>query len=141
MTIPSIKAASSIESLNIEDGKMETPEYAEEVGWYTDSVRPGEDGNAVFAGHRDDREGNPGIFWRLGQIQVDDSIYVEDDLGRKREFRVVDVREYLHTNVPLTTLFTKSLSPHLILITCSGEYNSVNNNYSERLIVTAVEIE
>lgn len=120
---------------------MDVPTKSEDVGWYEDGFRPGEKGNAVIDGHLDDAEGEPAVFWKLGLLRPNDDVYVEDADGRKFRFRVTDIREYPYSEVPMKTLFTKSLTSNLILITCAGEYDTAGANYTNRLIVTATLVE
>ena len=137
LTIPSAKIQASIEKVGLVGDKMDVPKKPENVGWYEYSYRPGEKGNAVLAGHFDTSEGEPAVFWKLGLLRPNDTIYVTDTEGKKYTFAVSDIQEYPYKSVPLTTLFTKSLTQNLVLITCSGEYNNAEASYSKRLVVTA----
>lgn len=137
LQIPSIKVDAAIEELSIKDGQMQDPTGIEKAGWYKESVKPGEVGNAVIAGHLDDTDGNPAIFWKLQQLQYGDQLTVEDKEGNAHQFTIREVKEYPSTRLPLATFFTKSLERNLILITCSGVFDTALDSYTRRLVVFA----
>lgn len=84
-------------------------------GHYTDSARPGAEGNLAIAGHRTTYDAP---FWSLNELQVGDTIHVVDRQGREwvyayREQRIVAPTELwvvdedpLETGEPTITLTT-----------------------------------
>lgn len=141
LSIPTIKVDATVESVGLDGEQMAVPDRAEDVGWYQYGSKPGEKGNAVIDGHLDDASGEPAIFWRLALIRPNDIIYTTDTEGRTLKFRVVEMREYPYSKVPVKTLFTNSQTANLVLITCSGQYDQSVHNYSDRLVVFATLIQ
>jgi LPXTG-site transpeptidase (sortase) family protein len=119
------------------EGKMLMPDSWYQNAWYSGpgSVKPGEKGNAVIAGHLDTIFGTQGHFFNLVNVVPGDDVFVEDSLGQTHHFVVVSSQVYEYDKVPLDLVFGKSDEKHLNLITCTGWYNPVEHNYDHRLIV------
>ncbi len=53
---------------------MGVPDNGHDVAWFKLGARPGEEGNAVIAGHVDDQKG-PAIFYHLDKLTKGDEIF------------------------------------------------------------------
>lgn len=121
-----------------DDGGMEVPDDAHEIGWYRPGVRPGEKGSAVLAGHVDSKEG-PGAFWGLRDLELDDVVTITHDDGTERSWRVVAREQYLKDDLPIDELFVwGGETEHLALITCGGAWNRDRASYRDNIVVYAV---
>lgn len=116
------------------DGQVGVPKAKENVAWYSPGVTPGEQGNAVIAGHLDSRVG-PAVFWRLRELKAGDSIVVIDSDDVERTFEVTEVASYRWNEAPLARIFGFDLERDLNLITCAGQFSRRDANYSKRLVV------
>lgn len=116
-------------------GNMDVPSAPDTVAWYRLGVLPGEQGNAVLAGHVDDETGKPAIFANLKKITKGDKIYVTDKNNISRTFIVVDKKVYPYDASPIETIFGATTSAQLNLITCQGEWDTKRKTYKERLVV------
>jgi LPXTG-site transpeptidase (sortase) family protein len=137
-----------IESLNLKidvtfvgidpSGYLETPKEWNVAGWYTQSARPGENGNMLVDGHYDDNYGRPAVFWKLKNLKPGDKVSVLDSYGRSYDYTVVD-SYYVDINDPerLKVLEVSGNVPALTLITCGGVWNVAKHTYSDRLVVSA----
>lgn len=127
-------------------GAMNTPQGPEsapswhEGFWWEYGYLIGQPGNAVIAGHVDDVLGNLTPFAHISRLQPGDAIYVLTDHGGT--FRYVVTRVALlpnpvggPTDPTVTSIFGAASSPHLNLITCSGDW--VGNEFAQRLVVFA----
>jgi LPXTG-site transpeptidase (sortase) family protein len=119
------------------EGKMLMPENWYENAWYNGvgSVKPGEKGNAVIAGHLDTIFGTKGYFYDLSKLEVGDEITSVDEWGRQYVFVVKEKQIYSYNEVPIQRVFGPANLPHLNLITCTGTYIVAEHNYDKRLIV------
>lgn len=118
-------------------GEMDTPKNIGNVGWYEPGVRPGEEGSAVIAGHYGWRDGEASAFDELHKLRIGDTFSVEDDTGGVVTF-VVRARRRYYPKDDATDVFTSTDGKaHLNLITCDGDWNSITEDYSERLVVFA----
>jgi len=115
------------------EGAMDSPEGAEDTGWYERGPRPGEQGSAVIAGHSGYRTG-PAVFDDLEQVKVGDTIVVVDATGATIEFRVRETRLYSPTDRP-AEVFASDEGRHLNLITCTGAWDSSAGTHAQRLVV------
>ena len=100
-------------------------------------MKPGSKGNSVIAGHLDDEDGNPAIFGKLHQAKIGDELTVGDKVGNTFTYTIRDIKEYPSSRLPLATFFTNSRESNLILITCSGVFDSKQDTYTNRLVVFA----
>jgi sortase (surface protein transpeptidase) len=83
LIIPSLKIVTMSESVGMDQqGRMDVPKDVVNVAWYQLGVKPGEVGNAVFAGHYDKPDGSPAVFYDLNQLQSGDELIVEDEDGK-----------------------------------------------------------
>jgi sortase (surface protein transpeptidase) len=119
----------------LENGAMDVPALATDVGWYALGAKPGDPGNAVLDGHLDTVLSTPGVFWSLNVLKPDDEIVVTDDRGVDRTFVVRDVQRYDADEAPMHRIFGPADGRHLNLITCTGRF--IDEHYVDRLVVYA----
>jgi sortase A len=135
--IPRLNVTAPVERVGrTPEGAMDIPADAYTVGWYVDAAAPGQQGNAVFAGHRDTVLGTPGVFWRLGELNHGDEIVVDMDDGTQMTFSVERSAAYPYDQAPMEEIFGRSRKQSLNLITCSGDWNQ--ETYDKRLVVYSV---
>lgn len=134
LRIPSINIEAPVVTVGLtEAGDMDSPEGAENTGWYELGPRPGEQGSAVIAGHSGYRTG-PAVFDDLGDVKPGDSIYVVDEAGTTIVFTVRESRLYDPDARP-EEVFLSDEGRHLNLITCTGPWDSSAGSHSKRLVV------
>jgi LPXTG-site transpeptidase (sortase) family protein len=119
-------------------GQMEVPSNAQEVAWYRFGSSPGEAGSAVLAAHVDLASQGPGVFFELRTLEPGDVVTVDYDDGSAQRF-VVEARTiYTKDALPLDTIFARTGTPVLTLITCGGGFNETAQNYDSNVVVYAV---
>jgi len=135
VSIPSINVSADIEKVGLLDnGQMGVPEKFEQVGWYKEGILPGEQGNAVLAGHVDSKTG-PAIFYHLHKLEVGDEVHVMNEDGEKLTFIVYDKKSFDTESAPVEKIFGYSYRSNLNLITCTGDFNREKGTHEERLVV------
>lgn len=129
------------------NGEMATPYSIYDIGWYDQSVLPGEKGVSIMDGHGGAI--GVGILGNLSgrnyqdpSIKVGDLIRVEMGDGRVFEYHVSDVAVKANgdeANNYMTTAFQspKRGTASLSIITCTGTYWLSSRTYSHRLFVRA----
>lgn len=142
ISISSLGLEARVRRLGLDSkGAVGSPNNIFDVGWYDGSVRPGEkDGSSVLVGHVAGPS-QQGIFWGLPKIEIDAIIVIEKGNGESIRYRVtkvdklpagdIDMTQYIKSDVPGTH--------DLKLITIAGKYATLNEQYSGRLVVTAVQ--
>jgi sortase A len=139
IAIPKIGVSTVVESVGQDVQKrMDIPTDSDNVAWYNLGARPGAMGSAVIAGHRDEADGSPSVFWDLKKLVAGDKIIITDSSGKEFSFSVTDKAEYPDASFPLQKVFaTIGDRPILNLITCDGAWNKTARNYSHRYVVYA----
>lgn len=89
------------------------------LGHYTDSVMPGEVGNATILGHNY-RDGS--MFHRLGEVEVGDEVVFISNDGTYYTFHVVSSDIISADDLLDYALGNASTSRQLTLVTCTYEY-------------------
>ena len=126
------------------DGKMDVPANIFDVGWYNESGKPGSGGTLLMDGHN----GGPtreGVFKKLDRLAAGDKIVVERGDGTRftygvvenKTMRVDEANAYMNTMQQSPIPGEESIS----LITCTGEWTSVQRTYLSRAMVRAVLVE
>lgn len=116
---------------------MDVPAKVEDVAWYKLGYRPGERGSAVIAGHLDTARGEPAVFWDLESLEPGDEVFVQGLDGVKHRFLVDFHTRYPYDGAPVQQIFGPADQPQLVLITCKGDWDRINRNYSHRVVVYA----
>jgi LPXTG-site transpeptidase (sortase) family protein len=138
LTIPALGVNAAVEQVGkTEADKMATPNALVNVGWYKLGSKPGEDGNAVFAGHVNSRAGLPGVFKNLSKIKKGDTVTVTGGDGASLTYEVESITTYTEGNAPLEQIFTTTGPSNLVLITCEGDWDEATATFDKRLIVVA----
>jgi LPXTG-site transpeptidase (sortase) family protein len=134
--IPAINIDTFVERVGVtKDGNMDVPKNIWNTGWFGDGgYRPGDQGNAVIAGHLD-APGTVAVFWNLDKLKAGDKIILNDQAGKQLTFEVFDKQVYPYNNAPLQTIFGPSTEPRLNLITCGGTFDRSSQIYNKRLVV------
>ena len=134
LKIPNINVDAAIEYVGVTSkGAMAAPSDITNVGWFNLGPRPGENGNAVIAGHFDGENGEQGVFANLDKLKMGDKLYVEDSKGTLTTFIVRRSRAYNPGYAD--DVFSGTSSAHLNLITCDGVWDQKKQSFSKRLVV------
>jgi len=135
LKIPAINLDAAIEYVGLTpNGAMGVPSTLVDAAWYNLGPRPGQKGNAVIDGHRSSRSWIPGVFDHLDDLSVGDNLYIEDDQGTIITFVVREIRIY-DPEDDASDVFKLSDSIHLNLITCSGDWDTVQKSFNKRLVI------
>lgn len=119
------------------DGALAVPDFGV-AGWYEHSVRPGERGAAVLAGHVDNTTG-PDVFFPLRDLVAGDEVVVRLQDGTSTTF-VVDRTEITDKDaLPVERIFDDPSRPELRLITCGGDFDRSAGSYDSNVIVYAYQ--
>jgi sortase (surface protein transpeptidase) len=118
------------------DGSMSVPTNVIDTGWYKYGALPGNTGTAVIAGHLDGLRGEPGVFSNLNKLVAGDTITVLESNGLTVSFVVRTSRSYSQNEQPNEVFYSTS-GAHLNLITCTGNWDSSEHRFAERLVVFA----
>ncbi|MGA9290372.1 MAG: class F sortase [Anaerobacillus sp.] len=135
LSIPAINVDAEVEHVGqLSNGQMDVPKEDRNVGWYQLGAKPGEVGNAVLAGHVDNKTG-PSVFFDLGHLEPGDVVTVSNENGKSYDFEVQKVESYPRNEAPLEKVFGTSSHVGLNLITCTGSFDRIAGTHEERMVV------
>ncbi len=120
------------------DGDLGLPKDPGRVGWWQGGALAGETyGSVVLAGHIDSRAYGVGFFARLLQARPGDEVTLSD--GRlEQRYAVVSNRNVNKQALATgTDTFSQSVPGRLVLITCTGHFNTATRHYEDNLVVLA----
>jgi sortase (surface protein transpeptidase) len=123
------------------NGQMDVPDNVTEAGWYKFGPAPGQPGSAVIAAHVDLAGPGRGLFYDLDELEPGDLISVIHADGSVSDFEVFARSVYLKSELPLETIFSRTGSPVLTLITCGGGFSRSANSYDSNVVVYAIPVE
>lgn len=121
------------------DGQMQLPPDPLLLGWYRYGPAPSRPGSAVLAGHLDSDRYGLGPLVRLREATVGDAVEVLAADGTRTAYRVSGVTRYPRQALP-ASLFARTGSPRLQIVTCGGAYDAEAGGYQANLVVTAVPV-
>lgn len=101
------------------------------TGWYGKTVKPGENGVSVIAGHV--TYGPPDVFYHLPNVKVGEKFTTTDANGKEREWKVTVVEEIDKVALSKDSrIWGDSPTPKVALVTCdpdsprTGGHSSIN---------------
>jgi sortase (surface protein transpeptidase) len=135
--IPSIGVDSSLQELGrAPDQTIEVPADPGTAGWWSGGPRPGSTGPAVLVGHVDSRTG-PAVFFRLGELQPGDEVFVDRADATTARFVVSSLGRYEKALFPSDLVYYPTLEPEIRLVTCGGPFDPSTGHYRDNLVVFA----
>ncbi|ACT04780.1 peptidase C60 sortase A and B [Paenibacillus sp. JDR-2] len=133
--IPSVGIKAPVEPVGLLDnGQLDVPASSDIAGLFIDGVLPGEEGNAIIAGHVDNYTG-PAIFYPLKKLKQGDPVVLSDSSGKYLVYSVDAVESYSTAEAPLDKIFGDTNGKRLNMITCTGKYNRLKKEHEKRLVV------
>lgn len=130
MRIPRISVDAHVSEVGIADGYYNVPWF--DVGHHFDSRSPGEQGNSIFNGHVATLNAGE-VFRRLNELIPGDAAYVYTS-GYRLDWGVQDVFSVAADD---NSFLLDTDEPRLTLYTCTGSFNPIERNFTERFVVVA----
>jgi LPXTG-site transpeptidase (sortase) family protein len=137
IAIEAINLNATVETLEIVNGGFQDPTTSDQVAWYKDTARLGEDGNLVMAGHLNYWGDPEGAFFALDQVEQGDEIAITADDGTAYHYVVTEVSLRQANSETLLEITQETGGQTLTLITCGGEWDPASKSYLHRTVVQA----
>ena len=137
--IPDIGVDAPVMKVGLDsDGSVEVPPVDSHnlTGWYKYGPTPGERGPSVILGHVDSYTGIS-VFYYLKDLHHGDRIYVTLADAKVATFDVDGVQKVSKDAFPTASVYGKSSTPSLRLITCGGAFDESTGHYLYNIIVYA----
>ena len=130
-------------SLNV-SGELNTPNNIFDVGWYTESGKPGQGGTIVIDGHN----GGPhvhGVFKNLPDLVEGDIIQIERGDGKIFKYKVVENKTVDLGEADKYMSVAQKSPEHgresVTLISCTGEWSQQQGTYLSRQFTRAILVD
>jgi hypothetical protein len=136
--IPQALVNTSIEPLQIFDGRPEDPNSNWAVGWYEAFGPLADSGNSVFYGLPDFFKAGPGVFWFVENLVAGDSIDVTGADGLVYPYVISSVTTYERTTAPIGEIFNDTGEEMLTLFSAVPPYDEQTDSYLGLLVIRAV---
>lgn len=138
--IPGVGIAAPIDATGVGDeGALVIPEDVRRAGWFRHGAQPGAtSGSSVIVAHVDSRDGGPGAFYRLRDVEEGDRVTVTGAEGEAAEYDITALTRYGKDELPVADLFGDGGPHRLVLITCGGAFDEGSRSYAENVVVTAL---
>lgn len=144
LEVGKIKVNAPIIPVGLEpDGAMQAPATQVDVGWYEKSAKVGAHSrhSVLLDGHYG-THADKGVFYRLHELTVDDTLTVHGSAGSKAVYKVVEMERAKLEDVDMKKAFYvyPEAQQSITLITCQGEYDTERATYDDRVVLYAVRI-
>ncbi|MEV4442697.1 class F sortase [Streptomyces sp. NPDC049577] len=141
ITIKTLAVEAPIEGHGLDAlGGVEPPPYERPntVAWYQSGPQPGSSGAAILVGHVD-TEKTPAVFYELPRMKRGDKIVIDRTDGTTAEFTVEDVAVVAKDHFDDQKVYgaRDENRAELRLITCGGNYNRAQHEYTANVVVSA----
>ncbi|MFC9298203.1 sortase domain-bontaining protein [Streptomyces sp. NPDC057011] len=93
---------------------------ANNPGWWTEGVTPGEMGPSVLVAHFDTKHG-PALMKNVKNIKLGDLIEVPREDGKTATFKIREIEDVNKKDFPTDKVYGDTARPELRLLTCGGE--------------------
>jgi LPXTG-site transpeptidase (sortase) family protein len=141
ISIPKIGVRARVVQVGVDiEGRLDVPKTAYDVGWYTGSSRPGENGAMVVDGHVQG-VGGGAIFTNLNKLARGDKLKVVRGDGKEFSYTVQSTETVAVQSVDMARLLVSAdaARPGLNLITCGGTFDNRADTYTDRTIVYTLQ--
>lgn len=122
------------------EGRMQVPESAADIGWWSDGPAPGSPGAALMVGHVDSKQG-PGVFYHLSTMAEGAVVAVRGADGRTLRFLVTGKQVFPKDDFPDELVYRTEGKASLHLVTCGGTFDRETGHYRDNVVVFADLIE
>jgi len=136
LLIPEIGVNAHVEHRGLTpQGAVDVPDVSYTVSWYDLGPKPGALGSAVIVGHYGIwKNGIHSVFDRLPELNIGNHIFVQDEYGTVRSFRVIAMKIY-GKDQQVPEIFNRTDGVYLNIITCHGTWLPAQKTYSQRLVI------
>lgn len=125
------------------DGSLGTPSNIFDAAWFNQSAKPGSAGGATLIDGHVSGPTQKGVFYGLEKLTAGDVVMIEKGNGDKLYYKVSKT-EVVDTNkVDMAKLLlpTTPGKAGLNLISCTGKFNSQTQQFEQRALVYAEQIQ
>lgn len=125
------------------DGSMGVPSNIYDAAWFNQSAKPGSPGGATVIDGHVSGPTQKGVFYGLDKLTAGDVLMVEKGNGDKVYYKVVKTEVVNADSVDMAKLLLPTTvgKAGLNLISCTGKFNSQKQQFEQRALVYAEQIQ
>ncbi len=140
LRIPDIGVNARIKSSGVnKKGAVDAPKNVNDVSWFNESAKPGNEiGASLLLGHVSGWS-VPGVFKKIDTLHAGARIEIEKGSGEKLVYEVTRGEKIPVDQVDMSKILgTEVVGQHdLKLMTCSGKYNKETKQFEDRYVIYA----
>jgi LPXTG-site transpeptidase (sortase) family protein len=147
LAIPKLYLDAPIITMGLDgEGNPQVPDRPDQVAWYNFAAAPGQKSNAVLSEHVDwqtqSRQPIPGVFYRLREVDLGDTITITLEDGTKLDYRVTGNVATAYEDPNISKAMSHTSKEVVTIITCGGTWvktgrGPFGGSYSHRVLVRA----
>ena len=139
LLIPAIGVSAPVLPTGVQaGGSLAIPPDPSDVGWWAGGGFPGEPtGAVILVGHINSAALGPGALLRLQDVRPGTVITVMAS-GQAYRYRVVALRAYAKTSLPVAAVFGQQVAPRLVIVSCGGPFDASTGHYLDNIVAYAV---
>ena len=139
MRIPALSLDYEVEATGADaEGTMKVVPALDITAWFQLSSIPGNEGNAILAGHNM-WSGERSRLYTLDEVQIGDEMEIEYDDGTSLIFRMESVFVYPLASAPAHLIMSVLGEARVTLITCKPPFNTTTGTSDNRIVATFKE--
>ena len=141
LRIPAIGVDAPVQPTGVAvGGQLAIPSDPARIGWWAGGGFPGEqDGAVILVGHIDSAASGPGALYRLADVRPGDDVTVAAG-GRSYQYRVVALRAYPKSSLPVAAVFGQQVSARLVIVSCGGPFDASTGHYLDNIVAYALPV-
>ena len=142
LLIPAIGVSAPVLPTGVQaGGSLAIPPDPSDVGWWAGGGFPGEPtGAVILVGHINSAALGPGALLRLQDVRPGMVITVMAS-GQAYRYRVVALRAYAKTSLPVAAVFGQQVAPRLVIVSCGGPFDASTGHYLDNIVAYAVPLD
>ena len=134
MRIPSLAMDYEIQGTGADqNGTMQVVPSISVISWYKQSAIPGNDGNAIMAGHNTWR-GERSPLYSMDDLPIGSEMVIEYEDGTVAYFMLESVFVYKLKTAPVDKILDMKGDARVTLITCKPPFNLVTGTSDNRIV-------
>jgi hypothetical protein len=140
LVLARLRVDAALVQVSAPGGVMQIPANPGVLGWWSSGSAPGSgSGHVVVVGHVN-YAGRAGALGVLPEVLPGDAVSVLQPGRRAVRYQVRALRTYAKSSGLPQSIFTRSGTEQLVMITCGGPFDPATGNYEDNIVAYATPV-